>query len=72
MRAAQIRTIIIALPDLVEVHAALVLLNKGKGLTALQSGVVAEAAITNLEMVEIADPFFDGFNYVQFVYVATG
>lgn len=73
MKAAQVRTVIIQHPDMELVHVALGLLREGRALTALQSGLLAEASIRDLELVNpIPAPFFDGINYVVFLFVATG
>ena len=73
MKAQTLRTVIISLPNIGSVHTALDLLQSGVGLTAVQSGVVAELPIANLSLVENAPPVvvFDGFNWNVFLFVTT-
>lgn len=74
MKAGQVRFILIMNPDPVLLHEAVnKVLQKQKALTALESGVVAESAVANVELIAPLPPlFFDGINYVQAIYVATG
>lgn len=71
MKAQTLRTVIIQLDDIVNVHAALALLKNGKGLTALESGVVAEDPIADLSLVD-QQVAFDGFYWTVFLFVTTG
>lgn len=73
MLAQTVRTVIVSRDDLVALHAALVKLRKGQALTAVESGVVAEASIRDLQLVEPVPPMiFDGTYYTQVLYVNTG
>lgn len=72
MRAQKLRTVIIAQANLVDVSTALALLSNGSGLTALQSGVVAENPIGDLTLVGEPQMVFDGFRYTVFLFVTTG
>jgi hypothetical protein len=74
MDAQKVRTVIISLNDLVAVHSALDLLRAGKGLTAIQSGVMAEEAIANLSLIDGKPPvvLFDGFKYTVFFFTTSG
>lgn len=71
-KAQYLRTIIIALADLVAVHTALDLLQSGSGLTAVQSGVADEDPIANLSLIGEPRVLFDGFKYTIFLFVTTG
>ena len=71
MQANQVRTIIISLPDLELVQAALDRLRKGKGLSAVQSGVQDYEAIGTVEVAMPWQMTFDGFNYTVFVFIAS-
>ncbi len=70
MKAQQVRTVIIALDDLVDVHARLADLVNGKALTALETGVADETPILDLEWVGL-QVLFDGFKYTLFLNVTT-
>ena len=72
MIAASVRTVIVSNPDLAALHTALDKLRDGQALTALESGVAAEASIKGLTLVEPIPPaLFDGIAYTQFLYVTT-
>ena len=71
MLAQAVRVIIVSNNDLVLLHSALDKLRKGKALTAGESGVSAEDAIANLDLVVPIPPMiFDGKFYTQVLYVA--
>jgi hypothetical protein len=72
MKARQLRTLIIAKPDPVDVQAALDKLRGGQALTAGESGVVDYPAIANSELVQVCDPVFDGVNLIIVLYVTSG
>lgn len=72
MQANQVRTIIISLPDLADIQAALDKLRSGKALTIGDSGVAAYGAIGTVEVALPWQMTFDGFNYTVFVFVTSG
>lgn len=72
MKAPQLRTIVISKPLLVDVQAALDLLRNGAGLTAGESGVVAYAALDNVELGPAPVPVWDGLNWNVFLFVSAG
>lgn len=71
MLAVNVRTVIVANDDLALLHAALAQLAAGLPLTALESGVVAEESIKDLELIEpLPAIIFDGERYAQFLYIS--
>jgi hypothetical protein len=70
-KAQQMRTVIISLDDLEDVHDALELLQSGQGLTAGESGLVAEEAIGNLTLLAPPNVVFDGFKWNVFIFVTS-
>lgn len=71
MKAQYLRTVVISRTALVDVTAALALLQNGLGLTAVQSGVNIELPIANLDMIDQV-ALFDGFKYTVFLFVTAG
>lgn len=74
MKAAQVRTLILKNPSLVDLQGALDILRSGKGLTALESGTVDYDPITDVPVVGNIPPrvLWDGTNYVLFFFVGSG
>lgn len=71
MKAQKLRTVILSLDNLVDVHTALDLLSNGGSLTAVQTGVADEDPISDLSLVGEPRVLFDGFNWNIFLFVTT-
>lgn len=72
IKAQSLRTVIISQADLADVQVALAKLSNGDGLTALESGLVAEDPISNLSLVDVPEILFDGFKWNVFLFVSSG